>query len=88
MECEIKKGEMKKEDKILQMIFASSCIETAARQLGCSTTAMYQRMKRVNLIEGYILKHYNAIHSESRKNITNDVIECLTEWEKRKERTA
>lgn len=73
------------DDKTLQMIFASSCIETAAHRLGCSTNAMYQRMKRVNLINDYILKHYNAIHSESRKNITDDVIGCLTEWEKREE---
>ena len=43
---------------------------------------VYRRMKRVNLIEGYILKHYEAIHAESRENITEDIAGCLLQWEK------
>lgn len=69
------------EDK---MIFASSCVESAARALGIEPSDMFKRMKRVNLIEGYILKHYDAIHSESRKHITEDIIGCLLDWEKKK----
>lgn len=37
-----------------QMIFAASCVESAARALGMSSKDMYNRMKRVNLINGYI----------------------------------
>ena len=65
------------------MIFASSCVESAARVLGISAKEMYNRMKRVNLINDYILKHYEAIHSESREHVTNDIISCLFSWEQR-----
>lgn len=65
-----------------RMIFAASCVETAARALNISAREMYQRMKRVNLINGYILKHYDVIHSESRKHITEDIVGCLQDWEK------
>lgn len=67
-----------------RMIFASSCVESAARALGISAKEMYQRMKRVDLINGYILKHYEAIHTESRKHITEDIVGCLLDWEKHK----
>ncbi|CAK7057293.1 DUF3791 domain-containing protein [Bacteroides rodentium] len=69
-----------------QMIFAASCVESAARALGMSSKDMYNRMKRVNLINGYILKHYEAIHSESREHVTENIIGCLHNWEKRKPR--
>jgi hypothetical protein len=64
-----------------RMIFAASCVESVARQLGCSSKEIYQRMKNVDLINNYILKHYETIHSESRKNITDDVVACLLLWE-------
>lgn len=67
-----------------RMIFAASCVESAARVLGISAKDMYKRMKRVNLIDGYILKHYEAIHSESRRHITEDIVGCLLDWERRK----
>ena len=35
----------------LKTIFASSCIESAARAMGCPASEMYLRMKRINLIE-------------------------------------
>lgn len=42
----------------LQLIFASSCVESAARAVGCSMGEMWQRMKRVELKEGVILPCY------------------------------
>jgi hypothetical protein len=66
------------------MIFAASCVESAARELGISARETYLRMKRVNLINGYVLKHYGVIHSESRKHITEDIVGCLLDWEKSK----
>ena len=70
-------------EEIQRMIFVSSCIESTARKLKCSTSDIYKRMKKVNLIDGYILKHYNTIHSESRETITEDIIGCLEEWERK-----
>lgn len=66
------------------MIFASSCVESAARVLGVSAKEMYKRMKRVDLINGYILKHYEAIRSESREHVTEDIVGSLRNREKHK----
>ena len=55
----------------LRNIFASSCVEAAARKLGCSTSEMYRRMKRVGLIHGFIIPGYEALHSQSRE-LTNE----------------
>ena len=65
-----------------RMIFAASCIESVARKWNLPPNEVYKRMKRVNLIEGYILKHYDVIHTESRENITEDIADCLLQWEK------
>ena len=63
------------------MIFASSCIESAAKMRGVSTTEMYQRMKRVGLIDGFILGCYDGLHTQSRQHVTEDVLGALDIWE-------
>ena len=50
----------------LKTIFASSCIESAARAIGCPASEMYLRMKRINLIENYIWEFYDVLHTQSR----------------------
>lgn len=67
-----------------KLIFASSCVESCARKLNVSPMNMYMRMKNVDLINGYILKHYDTIHTESRANVTDDIIGCLVKWESEK----
>ena len=67
-----------------KMIFASSCIESAARQANVSTSEMYLRMKRVGLIEGFILKCYEGLHTQSRQHVTEDVLGALEIWETKK----
>ena len=69
---------MKRESK---MIFASSCVESAARQRNISSSEMYLRMKRVGLIDGYILKCYDGLHTQSRQHVTEDVLGALDIWE-------
>ena len=50
------------------MTFVATCVETTARLLNTSYKEVYQRMKRVGLIERFILPHYETLHSESREN--------------------
>lgn len=69
----------------LRNIFASSCVETAAKKMGYSTSQMYQRMKRVGLIHGFILPGYEALHSQSREHVTEDVLGALRIWESKLE---
>lgn len=68
-------------DTEIRLGFAASCIEGVAQRLGCSYSEMYRRMKRIKLINNYIIRHYDTIHTESRENITNSIIECLNNWE-------
>lgn len=65
----------------IRMGFAASCVEVVAKRAGCSYSEMYQRMKRVGLINNYIMRHYDTIHTESRENITDSILECLENWE-------
>ena len=67
-----------------RMIFASSCVESAARRLGTSASAMYRRMKHVGLIDGFILACYDALHTQSREHVTEDVVGALRIWEQKK----
>lgn len=69
--------------KECETIFAASCVESAARECGVTPDEMYKRMKRIQLIEEYILPCYEILHSESRKNVTADIIKTMELWEKR-----
>ena len=40
-------------------------------------------MNKVNLVDKYIYPCYESLHSESRKNVTDDIISTLEAWEKK-----
>jgi len=61
----------------LRNIFASSCVEAAARKLGCTTGEMYRRMKAVNLFAELIYPCYETLHTQSRETVTEDVLTAL-----------
>lgn len=63
------------------MSFVATCIEATARLLNVSYKDIYQRMKKVGMIEHYIIPHYEVLHSESRENIAESMVECLDNWE-------
>ena len=71
----------------LVMIFASSCIEWAAEALDCDYQEVFNRMDKVGLIDDYIIKYYDVLHLESRKNITEDIIQTLLLWENKQNST-
>lgn len=66
------------------MIFAASCVESAARAEKMSSSDMYKMMKRVGLIEGFIIKCYEGLHTQSRQHVTEDVLGALAIWEAKK----
>lgn len=66
------------------MAFVATCIEATARLLNVSYKEVYQRMKKVGIIEHYIIPHYEVLHSESRENIAAGMVECLKSWEGKK----
>lgn len=63
------------------LAFAASCIEGTARRLGKSYKEIFARMKRVGMIENYILPNYDVLHTESREHVIDNMVECLTTWE-------
>lgn len=64
--------------------FVVSCVESVAERLNCKASEVYRRMERVELIQKYIIPCYDTIHTESRENVTADIIETLDFWEKKK----
>ena len=64
-------------------IFTASCVESVASALQQPADEIYQRMVRVNLIDDYIIPCYEVLHSESRENVTKDIIYTLELWEQK-----
>lgn len=64
--------------------FVCSCIESDALRLNCKASAIFRRMNNVGLIDGYIIPCYDTLHTESRENVTADILETLLYWEKEK----
>ena len=67
-------------DEII-MGFVASCIEDVADTLGVDYTEVYQRMDAVRMIDQYIIPNYEVLHSESRRNVTEGLIDTLKRWE-------
>ena len=65
----------------IKLAFVASCIEGTARALGKSYQEVFERMKRAEMISNYICPNYEMLHTESRENVTNNMIEYLTMWE-------
>ena len=65
----------------IKLAFVASCIEVTARALGKSYQEVFERMKRAEMISNYIWPNYEMLHTESRENVTNNMIEYLTMWE-------
>ena len=57
--------------------FAIFCIENTARSLGISGTKMYDELEKNGLIDDYILAHYDALHTQSKEYIVNDIKRAL-----------
>lgn len=66
------------------MAFVATCIEATARTLGVSYKEVYDRMKRLDLIDQYIYPCYDTLHTESRENLVQDLLGCMDNWEKNK----
>lgn len=72
-------------DDEIKIGFVASCIESAAERVGCQYDEMLDRMDAVGLIDNYIYPHYEALHSEGRENLTDNIIETLNRWEAKRD---
>ncbi len=63
------------------MAFVASCIESVADRLGLGYREIFERMDRVGMIDTYIYPFYEQLHTESRENLTESLIDTLNRWE-------
>lgn len=63
------------------MAFVASCIEDVADRLGVSYLEILDRMDNVGMIDKYIYRCYETLHTESRENLTTSLIDTLNRWE-------
>lgn len=73
---------LKKEE--LKNIFSASCVESAAEAEGIAAADMYERMKAVNLFAELIYPCYETLHTQSRRIVTEDILEALHRREAKK----
>ena len=66
--------------------FAVMVIEATAKKQKVTGEVMYQRLKAQDLIRQRLLRHYEALHTQSLNWVVEDTIESLKNWEK-EERT-
>lgn len=59
------------------MGFVATCIEEVAANLALNYQEVINQFERHGIIYKYIVKHYETLHSEKRKNIVQDLIEIL-----------
>lgn len=63
------------------MGFVASCVEDVAKKLGVDYAEVYKRMDAVGMIDQYLIPFYKTLHTESRENLTDSLIESLNRWE-------
>lgn len=61
----------------VKMGFVASCVEHVARKLGVPYKVVFDALQRCDAIHQYIVPHYNALHSQSREHVNEDIIEYL-----------
>lgn len=62
--------------------FAVFCIEEVAKRLNERPEDVYHKLEALRLIEDFILGCYDALHTESREHIVDDIIEAMANREK------
>lgn len=62
-----------------QLDFAVYCIGLLASKLGMSQTEVYDRLKRSGILDGYIIRGYEPLHTFGSDYIANDLIGFMRE---------
>lgn len=74
-------------DLEIRLAFASLCIEATAKKANRPFREIYNRLKRVGLIQEYV-KRLDPVHTQSREYIADEVLRTLKRLEKAKEDSA
>lgn len=58
------------------LAFAAMCVDITARAEGCSRMEMYNRMKKVGLIQG-LTTGLDPLHTQSKEYVVADLLQAL-----------
>lgn len=61
--------------------FATMALESGAKRLGITPLDMYRRLKRQDLINQRLMRHYDLLHTQSLDYVAEDIAEALQNWE-------
>ncbi len=64
-------------EKIIE--YSVFCIENVAEKLGKTGSEVYNILNRNNLLQSYIIPSYDALHTQSKHYIVNEIISVLRE---------
>ncbi|MCM1518548.1 MAG: DUF3791 domain-containing protein [Pseudoflavonifractor sp.] len=73
--------ELSKEE--IKMGFLAQCVESLAEAEGCDYAYMFNRMEDADITEGYILRHYETLHTQSWENVMEQLKGLLVKRESR-----
>lgn len=62
-----------------QLDFAVYCIGLLTSKLGLNQTEVYNRLKKSNILDGYIIKGYESLHTFDSEYIADDLISYMKE---------
>lgn len=63
-----------------ELSFVIFCIENVAGKLGVSADKVYRALaEESDILNGYIVPCYEALHSQSKEYIVEDIISCMQE---------
>ena len=63
-----------------ELEFAVFCIENVASRLGADAKHVYQAFtEKSDILNGYIVPEYEALHTQSREYIVNDLLDVMKE---------
>lgn len=66
----------------LKMGFLAQCVEKLAEAENQNYVEVFERLEKADMTENYILRHYNALHSESIENLIDTLVKLLHQREK------
>lgn len=63
--------------------FAIFCIECVAKKMDELPEDIYLRLQKQGLIENYLIKYYDTLHTQGKQYIVEEVMEALRDREEK-----
>ena len=62
-----------------ELNFVTFCVNNLVKHLGWSASKVYDTLCEYGILEGYILRSYDVLHTFSKEYITEDLVLLLKE---------